>query len=449
MAFNESLDFVLNELSIVAKDGKKYDIKQIYGELSIFDSLTMPVMSGNVLIRDSVGLSDALFFDGSEVLLVDISKVDKADPFNMRSSFRIYQQTNRKSDRPTSESYLLHFVSDEMIFSDQLRVNQFYENNYSEIAKKILIDYLKISKDKIGIETSKGIKSVVIPNLRPLEAINWCAARAVDDKLSPNFMFFENITGFNFLSLSEMLIRDSIIDIKFDTKNIIPDQPLLEMNSARSLEVISQANSIRKIRTGVNAGKYIAFDPVTRSIQTKLISFGDIYGNMDHGNQTPNFSVLQNRDGSVNYENYDSRKSLGLFSTLQKQSNYIKKKDPTSISKLEDYENFVFQRRAIFENLYSARLKIVMPGNLQLSSGFNVNVQAPVFGKRVTGYEKEDSSIDGKYVITASRNIFNGLTNKHETIIEVATTSNKRGFIDTSSSQQTDEAKNYDNYFVF
>ena len=170
---------------------------------------------------------------------------------------------------------------------------------------------------------------------------------------------------------------------------------------------------------------------------------------MDHGNQTPNFSVLQNRDGSVNYENYDSRKSLGLFSSFQKQSNYIKKKDPTSISKLEDYENFVFQRRAIFENLYSTRLKIVMPGNLQLSSGFNVNVQAPVFGKRVTGYEKEDSSIDGKYVITASRNIFNGLTNKHETIIEVATTSNKRGFIDTSSSQQTDEAKNYDNYFVF
>jgi hypothetical protein len=40
------------------------------------------------------------------------------------------------------------------------------------------------------LKTLTGIRDIVIPNLKPLEAIEWCAKRAIDEKKSPNFRVF-------------------------------------------------------------------------------------------------------------------------------------------------------------------------------------------------------------------------------------------------------------------
>lgn len=89
----------------------------------------------------------------------------------------------------------------------------------------------------------------------------------------------------------------------------------------------------------------------------------------------------------------------------------------------------------------SKRLKIVMPGNFQLSSGFNVNLVAPTFSKKEIGGDNEDPSLSGKYIITSSRQIIG--YDKHETIIEVATTSTNNDFIPASNPQQTSELLTY------
>ena len=85
----------------------------------------------------------------------------------------------------------------------------------------------------------------------------------------------------------------------------------------------------------------------------------------------------------------------------------------------------------------SKRLKIVMPGNFQLSSGFNVNVEAPIVGSS----RGDDKSINGKYIIIASRQIIG--IEKHETIIEVASSSSDIGFISGSDAEQQEEILNY------
>jgi hypothetical protein len=89
----------------------------------------------------------------------------------------------------------------------------------------------------------------------------------------------------------------------------------------------------------------------------------------------------------------------------------------------------------------SKRIKIVMPGNFQLSSGFNVNVSAPNFSKKNRGDDNEDTSLSGSYIIVASRHVIG--YEKHETIIEVATTSTNNEFIPASNSEQTNEMLEY------
>ena len=135
----DSQQFFINELTIVSKGGS-IDIKEIFSEIDIFDSLYMPVMSGKILISDATGLSSRLMFDGSEVLLIDITKTSDSDVGQFRKAFRIYKQTDRVSVSERQENYILSFVSDELIFSDQQRVNQAYKMTYMEMVERNMLD---------------------------------------------------------------------------------------------------------------------------------------------------------------------------------------------------------------------------------------------------------------------------------------------------------------------
>ncbi len=439
----KSTQFEIRELTLVVKGGS-IDIVSVFEEISLYDSLFLPVMSGNILIKDSIGLSGKLLFDGSEVLLIDIAKNLDSEVASFKKAFRIYKQSNRQNDGLNSETYILHFVSDELSYSDQQKINQSFEGTYSYIIEKILENYLKIpaSQAKGIYENSVGIKSIVVPNLKPLEAIEWCAKRAVDINQSPNFLFFQNSVGYNFASLSTLLTQENILDIQFSPKNLTGSNPISEISSARGLEVVAQNDNIKKAREGVNAGQFIGFDPITRTVAKRNISFGDVYSAVKHANETPDISVIKNRDGLDSTQAFDSKKILSTFGTAKQLSSYIKNNDPTSLSKIENLESFLFQRKALIGNLMNKRVKIAMPGNFQLTSGFNIYLEAPTFGAKEKGEDNQDKSLSGKYLIVASRQIIG--FDKHETIIEVATTSTENEFVAVSSNNLLEELEEFE-----
>jgi hypothetical protein len=436
----DSTQFYVKNITIVSKGGS-IEVTSLYEELNIFDSMFLPVMSGNILITDANNLSDKLAFDGSEVIAMAFEKSDGSDIGSFKKSFRIYKQTDRRNLNQNSERYILHFISDEFFFSEQQRITQSYESTYSDIVDKIMKNYLKVEPFNRGLmEKTYGIKKIVVPNLKPLDAIEWCAKRSIDAKNSPNYMFFRNSLGFNFVTLSTLLTKQSILNINFDPKNLSSKNSLQEMSSARAFEILQQDDIIEKTRAGVNAGTFIGFDPITRSFGQKQISFPDVYSAMNHGNENPDTVEIINRDNTSTLTTHDSRKVLSINGAGRKNSSYIKNKDPSSISKVETYENYAFQRKALLKNLISKKVKLVMPGNFQLTSGLNVDLTIPGFGAKTKGDDNDDSSISGKYIIVATRHIITN--NKHETLIEIATDSSKTK-PSISSPKQNEVLKNY------
>jgi hypothetical protein len=437
--------FSINELAIITKAGK-LDISKLFQEINIFDSLLSPVMSGAVVIIDSIGLSSKLLFDGSEVLLVNIGKDTDSSSFRLKKAFRIYRQSNRATLQQNAETYTLEFVSDEFIFSEQQKINQSYKTTYSDVVNKILVNYLKVPEQKLrGVfQDTTGVRDLVIPNLKPLDALEWCAKRAVDQRRSPNYVFFENNLGFNFASLSYLLSSDYLFKIKFPAKNLEETKPNQDLLSPRHFEVVNQSDKIKTTREGVAAGTFIGFDPITRTVQNKRIGFEDHYNAMDHGNDTANFSQSKNRGGEKSTQAFDSKKVVNIFGANIKNSQYIKKYDPTSISKVETPEDYMFARKAIFANLMNKRIKLVMPGNFQLTSGFNLNVRVPDFSKKESGSENEDRSLSGKYLIIATRHIIK--YDIHETVLELATTSNEIDFIPQGVPEQNKAVEEYGSY---
>jgi hypothetical protein len=231
------------------------------------------------------------------------------------------------------------------------------------------------------------------------------------------------------------LVKDSILRINFDPKNLSQKDPLQEMSSARDFKIVTQNNPIDRIKSGVNSGKFICFDPVTRSLGEKVISFSDHYNLIDHLNENPSVTEVVNKDKSSNLTSPDSRKVLSFFSTNRKNSEYIKKYEGESISKLENYESFMLQRKAIFKNLISKRIRLVMPGNFQLTSGFNVEILTSGFSEKSRDSKNQDLSLNGKYLIVGAKHVIT--MNKHVTLIEVVTDSTVDPNNYVSSPQQT------------
>lgn len=412
----ETTQYTITELMLVTKAGY-VDIRDKFEELNIFDSMLNQTMSGNILIRDAIGLSEQLVFDGSEVLLVKIGKDE--DELVIQKSFRIYKQSNRVAVNQSSEVYVLHFVSDEYIFSLQQKVQHYYNSSYSDAAIRILNDYLGVKSTGV-FSSSSGVRNILVPALEPLKALQWCASRAVDENQSPGFVFFENRMGFNFTNLSTLFSFPSLTRVNFSTKNITNDLSE-EFTGARSFEVITQNDFIRNTKSGVYAGKLIAFDPLTRTVQEKNHTFKEMYDTGDHANDTPNLGLVKNRGGLFQTQMYDSRVISYPSFANRKNSDYIKENDPKSISLNDDTENYVFQREAIFQNLFAKRVKLVLPGNFKISSGFCIDLDVPKRSVLVDGENPFDSSLYGKYLIVATRHIIR--PNMHEVIVEAVTDS--------------------------
>ena len=88
--------------------------------------------------------------------------------------------------------------------NSRTRISQSFSGNMSEIVRRLVKEKQFLGSDKKFItDDSVGLEKVVIPNLRPLSAIQMIAQRAKTKKDSP-FVFFETIKGLNFLSFDSI-----------------------------------------------------------------------------------------------------------------------------------------------------------------------------------------------------------------------------------------------------
>jgi hypothetical protein len=106
LTVSNASQFKVKEVALVTKAGS-IDITSQFAEINIFDSLFMPVITGNIVMVDSVGLSSRLFFDGSESILINLAKDDRSDIAEYKRAFRIYKQTDRTNENQIPYHLLL------------------------------------------------------------------------------------------------------------------------------------------------------------------------------------------------------------------------------------------------------------------------------------------------------------------------------------------------------
>jgi hypothetical protein len=437
LKFYETTQFRVKELTINFENGRKkekIDISNIFEEINLYDNLFMPCTSAKILIRDSQNLFERIGLNGDEKVIIRMDKGESNTTlFDYKKEFVIYKITDRTTYNNNSQIYTLNLVNEDFMYSLQKRVNQHYKGLYSEIVTKVLKDYLKVSSGKgdttnsgIGsIYPTKNLQDIVIPFLTPFDTIDFITRRAVSQKGSPDFVFYENpVLGYNFEPVSEIMQRDPSFNINFNPKNVNSSDKFTEFLGARDMKILSSFDTMDTIKNGAYVGKFVGFDTVTRT--QNIIKMKDAFTQSGkHANKESNLIDVKFKNDKSAFDMTDSRTVTYPYALTRSQLKYIKENNSNMANVIDNTHEYMFQRKAIFSNLMQKRIQIALPGNFGLYSGAMVQVNVPRFGikdQNATERDSLDETMTGKYLIIGTRHIIK--TNKHETLIEVATDSN-------------------------
>lgn len=431
-------EYALTELNLITPE-LSISLKAVMIELSYYEDIFNCSTSGHVLIKDSNSLIDKLNLCGNEFIKLTFKRSPKSKDEYSRY-FRVYRVSERIQNNNFTETYSLHFCSEELFLSEQIKISKSYKNKQiSFIIKDVLNSYLKIPEKRINIDNSNGLYDIIIPFKKPFEAINWMTNLAQPlGKEGADFLFFENQDGFNFLSLQKLFEKPIYSRYSYSVNNAglisgfngaaTSDELSRSLSSIKTYKFIDTFDSLYGVVTGAFANRTLVIDPITRQYKDVKFDYKKYFDMSANLNDSPVIGYVKNRVGKYPYENYDSVYKVVQSNTRQKNAAWLKEK-PTEVANDIMAEVFVPYRTAQLALSTYSRVRLTMTGDPNISVGKVIEVNLP-----------SNESNSGKYLITSVRHIIDAKM-RYEVVVEVAKNSFSKKFPSNENNSEYVKAK--------
>ena len=415
MVTNESIRFAgdvnVDSIVITSLNGFTVDVtNQVIG-IEIFEDLFSPFISGNLSFKESLDFANLVPLTGEEFVKIKIrtpSFVGKAKTID--DEFYLYKLSDKEMLGDKNQIYRLYFISKEAVVDLNKKISKAFSGKISDIAKTLLTDVtFGLETDKIGTvqETSNSVKYV--SNFwSPVKNLNYLVETACNNRDNPDYVFFQNRLGYNFVSLESLYYQPQ------------PAQEFIYDSWFREFD--SQGRSIRRVdeeykriveyrsqesydfldnnRHGMMSSKLVTFDIVTKKYTVKNFSMLDDFYKHQHLNQYPLISKKSiHRPWSTvisypkYYNNFDRFSDVTNARTLQK-------------------------RVSLIQQAEGNKIQITVPGRTDYTVGMKVKVQLnkaqPLSVKDDDFYDKV---LSGYYLVSAINHFIT--REKHECQMEL------------------------------
>ena len=368
-----------------------------------FESIERPSIFLSVRFIDVDQLIGRLGVTGGEFVDLTVIYGDEENEFKITEKDHqlILNGVKDITTEFNKQTATLEFISVENYIDETARVNKKYTGNISDTVFELLVG------DKKGIQTKKtlfGPKKTddgsedratnsysFVGNLKhPFEVIQGLCAKAQSAKDNFGFLFYENLDGYHFRSIKNLLEQDAI-EYKQSDKNIGTDAIILHSN-------FSETNDIgTNLRMGMYANRTLYIDIENQTL--KEVDFK--VENLKLSNPPKLVNKLETYPTLLMVKASD----VGVS---QKGSD---KKDTQPATELDEYRNKSYIRNNL---LFSQTLQIAIPLNANLRVGLMLDVKFPL--KQGTdgeenvdkyGSDKTDDP-SGKYLIAELRHLIGG-----------------------------------------
>jgi len=422
-------NYSIKQLVIIGE--KTYvNLSAVFTEINIFESIYSASLTGWVTVNDALNLisgSNPLPIMGNEAIVIEVSvgdhasqqaitKKDKAVKPTIKNIIfvgRVIDIKNRTMINERSQSYEIHFVSEEFVLDRNIRISKSFTNRTVDyIVEKVFSEFG--IPDTYEFEKTVRIANVVIPNWTPLKTINWLASRAISETYNtPTFFFFQTLYNdgptsgdrssytnsryyketsnkFWFLSLDDLLAYDARKKIYFRPGNIGIDTAELDYQyaNAYNYEVVNSFNTLTNNANGLYNSTLISHDITTKTWKKTVFNYDDGFDKFNHLEAFKMFPGSKDSKGNqFNSKNY--KESLIIY-------------NPTGTLENPNFtENISSIRSHRLASLDLFRVRITLPGDCTLESGDIVYFDLP--SPETGGENKMDTYYRGNLLITHIR----------------------------------------------
>lgn len=401
-------DYNIKNITLLTTGGT-IDLKPIFVELSYFEDLFGDTVSGQLVITDTQNLIEKLHISGNEYVRIKFTKGSDNSNLDIDVLFRVFKVSNRGLvGNLQTEGYILHLCSEELVLSEQYKVNKSYRGKrISEIVDDIFTNYLKIDDTSkvLFVEKTKGVHDFIIPFMKPFEAINWLSNYAQADavELGSDMLFFENKDGYHFRSLQSLFKQKTFKTFVHGPKNLDDSVASEEQQfyGVISYEFKNMVDTLDAISSGIFANRLISIDPLVQTYYITDFDYNEYFKKSISLNKHPITNSLKNRKGDMVYQTPQSVTKLAVTNADHYRIPFIANK-PDAYKKDMFVEKTIPNRTSQLVASNYNRLKLVINGDPTVVVGevVNFNLHSIEPTKRTS-----DDFYSGRYLVSAVKHI--------------------------------------------
>jgi hypothetical protein len=249
-------------------------------------------MSGNIVLTDSLGLSELLPFLGQERLLFSLKTPGHESLVNFNDYHAIiYNVEKRFPTTDREQTLIVNWTTLEHYKNLRTKISKSFKGNISSMVSEILSsDNFLGSKKPLHIDLTKNIRKFVIPNLNPFQTINLLKEEAISTEMSPHFLFFENPAGIHFRSLDSLIGSQGNLSVPH-TKTYKSQPPKDPKDIESTLETIlhweidDNSNNFLNVKLGMLSSTLYYHDIFNKNIQKFDYDYNDTFKKRNTTNQ--------------------------------------------------------------------------------------------------------------------------------------------------------------------
>jgi len=172
------------------------DVKNLVIDIDIFENIDKPYLTGSVIMLDDNNLYSQIKFNGIQTIKLGFRLPEK-EYKTVYKKFYIDKivKNIRASDREST--LMFHIIEDIGFVSEYINVNKAISGKGSEIITNLVREYFDrkvFFVDKDNITEAQTPFKLMVPNLTPIETINWVLDRMSADDGSP-FYIYSTLSG--------------------------------------------------------------------------------------------------------------------------------------------------------------------------------------------------------------------------------------------------------------
>lgn len=406
---SSSQSIALLECKIISSNGEVKDLKEpiVFSNIQIYESIYSPVITGTIQLIDGVNLYSLLCMHGNEYLYLSFCRPGQsASGERYTRTFRIYKSSLRQPAEKTQvQTYVLHFCSEEMIFSNQQIISRSLIGlTSSEYIQRILLQDLKVNPKRIAsFERSQGMQNVTVSNNKPFEAINFLCKNAYNENNSP-YLFFENRDGYNFVSLEKLFNQTPISPaLNYSTAKYThtpEESPFRNANEIKKFQFEQSFDVLEGTEKGMYANRFYTLDLIRQKYSKYDYSLANEQSQKVMLDGFFPVNNARNRNSKTLYEEHDSQTNYWLTNLNQNETPYFIRKGVRVTN--TEIEKTLMQRKVQINLLNNTRVWCSVPGNPNYTVGYVAELNLPSFIP--SNVERAiDPYHSGKYLITDVR----------------------------------------------